>query len=99
MKLQKLHEKIHRHIEENELKFTRSRMTDRDKRIIHSSPMGTYYHRFNERKLSKLPLNKFKNLFHESNILSGVQPYLLYFNMPDRIIDAELLPERLIIQN
>lgn len=72
-------------------------MTDRDKKIIHSSLMGTFYHRFNERKLSKQPLNKIKNLFRESNILSGVQPYLLYFNMPERIIDAELIPERLTL--
>jgi len=72
-------------------------MSDRDKKIIHSSLMGTYYHLFNERKLQKQPLNKIKNAFLESNILTGIQPYLLYFNLPERILDAELLPERLVI--
>ena len=47
-------------------------MSDRDKKVIHASLLGTFYHRFNERRLAKQPLGKLRNLFKDSNILTGI---------------------------
>ena len=73
-------------------------MSERDKEIISRSMLGVFHERFNPKEF-EIQFNKIRNIFSTSNILSGVQPYLLYFNLPKSIISHMHRPERLVLKN
>lgn len=72
-------------------------LSERDKEIIHRSMLGVFHERFNPKDFA-VQFQTMSNVFSDSNILSGVQPYLLYFNLPKSIISHMHKPERLVLK-
>lgn len=103
-KLLKLQKKISDTVLQNEKRFLQayskrgSLMSERDKEIINRSMLGVFHERFNADEFRD-QFREIRNIFAESNILSGVQPYLLYFNLPQTIIDHLHRPERLVLKS
>ena len=78
-------------------KDSTSLLGERDKEIITRSMLGVFHERFSPKEFED-QFREIRNVFEGSNILSGVQPYLLYFNLPKSIIQHMHRPERLVLK-
>ena len=67
----------------------------RDMDIIWNSVLGTFNQTFDAEQF-RGEEGKLKKIFRDSDILTGIQPWILYFNMPQSLIDHRLLPKRLV---
>ena len=68
---------------------------NRDMGIIWNSVLGTFNKTFDMEEF-RGEEKKLKKIFRDSDILTGMQPWILYFNMPQSLIDHRLLPKRLV---
>ena len=104
-KLVKLQKKITETVLHNEKRMLQQHskgsttlLSDRDKEIIKRSMLGTFHERFNVKDF-EVQFSKIRSVFSDSKILHGVQPYLLYFNLPKNIIQHMQRPERLVLRH
>ena len=67
----------------------------RDMDIIWHSVLGTFSRTF-DMDTFRGEERRLKQTFRDSEILSGIQPWLLYFNLPEALIDHRLVPQRLL---
>ena len=63
----------------------------RDMGIIKNSLLGTFNNTFDIDEF-RTEARKLKRMFEGSDILSGIQPWILYFNMPEALVSHRLRP-------
>ena len=99
-KLQKTQDKIQKMISQKKRQVLDSALDEsgpnsRDMDIIWNSVLGTFNQTFDAEQF-RGEEGRLKKIFRDSDILTGIQPWLLYFNMPQSLIDHRLLPKRLV---